>query len=49
MGFFQPIFPRMRTEFEIVSLYAKIRVRENPFSDILYVVKDFQEPHINLG
>ena len=37
-GFFWPIFSRIRTESWILSLYRKIRVRENLYSSIFYAV-----------
>ena len=37
-GFLWPAFSRIRIESTIMSLYGKIRVRENPYSDIFYAV-----------
>ena len=39
--FFDPLFSRTRIESKILSLYEKIRVKENPYSGIFYEVKFF--------
>ena len=44
-GFLWPIFFRIRTESWILSLYGKMRVRENPYSGIFYVVSLKQVPN----
>ena len=38
MSFLQPVFSHVRTESSILSLYEKMRVRENLYSGIFYAV-----------
>ena len=41
MDFHWPVFSRIRTESTILFLYRRIRVNENPYCCIFYVVKCF--------
>ena len=55
-GFLWPVFPLIRaetiimslTESKILSLYGKMQVRENPYSDIFYWVKMLWNPFKNI-
>ena len=37
-GFIWPVYSRIRTKSTILTLKESMRVRENPYSDIFYVV-----------
>ena len=48
-GFFWPAFSRIRTESRILSLYGKIRFRENPYSGMFYVNGDVIPIYFNFN
>ena len=47
-GFNLLVFSRIRTEFKILSLHGRIRVSENPYSQIFFTVRLHQLLFLNV-